>query len=262
MHRSLTALFFLTALFSVAAELPPRPTPSIRQVEGSPLAYTPDGAGNTVIDFSHAGYAGGGEAIPFVSAKFTVAPSSLSAPNDRARIQAALDAVATLPVGPDGFRGAVLLAPGRYTIDGTLRLNASGVVLRGSGQGANENDPTATVLVSTRPRFRISCLLLGRRTRRTRPHRRSRDLHRRLARLSNRRTSLSHYADRRWKKRHPHSVRQWHRRRQTAVGRLVDAPSLAFTPESRRAFHVTALSQPPLRRVANRAPSRVLGTRP
>lgn len=144
MHRSLTAVFFLTALFSVAAELPPRPTPSIRQVEGSPLAYTPDGAGNTVIDFSHAGYAGGGEPIPFVSAKFTVAPSSLSAPNDRARIQAALDAVATLPVGPDGFRGAVLLAPGRYTIDGTLRLNASGVVLRGSGQGVNENDPTAT----------------------------------------------------------------------------------------------------------------------
>ena len=155
MHRSLTAVFFLTALFSVAAELPPRPTPSIRQVEGSPLAYTPDGAGNTVIDFSHAGYAGGGEAIPFVSAKFTVAPSSLSAPNDRARIQAALDAVATLPVGPDGFRGAVLLAPGRYTIDGTLRLNASGVVLRGSRQGANENDPTATVLVSTPPVPRI-----------------------------------------------------------------------------------------------------------
>ena len=162
MHRSLTAVFFLTALFSVAAELPPRPTPSIRQVEGSPLAYTPDGAGNTVIDFSHAGYAGGGEAIPFVSAKFTVAPSSLSAPNDRARIQAALDAVATLPVGPDGFRGAVLLAPGRYTIDGTLRLNASGVVLRGSGQGANENDPTATVLVSTRPTRRTLIEIGGR----------------------------------------------------------------------------------------------------
>ncbi len=33
----------------------------------------------------------------------------------------------------DGFRGAVLLRPGRYRVGGRLEMRASGVVLRGSG---------------------------------------------------------------------------------------------------------------------------------
>ena len=159
----LTALLCALVSPALAQE---RPTPSIRAGDANALVYSPDASGNRVIDFSHAGYGGGGEPIPFVPAKFTVAPSAPASPttppNDRARIQAALDAVASMPVGPDGFRGAVLLAPGRYVIDGTLRLNASGVVLRGSGQGEYENDPTATVLVSARPTRRTLIEISGR----------------------------------------------------------------------------------------------------
>ncbi|HEX2852728.1 MAG TPA: DUF6298 domain-containing protein [Opitutaceae bacterium] len=137
-HR---ALFFLSYLALLAVALAQqRPAISIRQDADGKLAYTADTAGNNVIDFSAAGYAGGGEAIPLVPAKITVAPTGR---RDRERIQAALDLVAALPAGADGFRGAVLLAPGRFTIEGTLRLNASGVVLRGSGQ-----DETGTVLVA------------------------------------------------------------------------------------------------------------------
>jgi len=105
------------------------------------LVYTADARGNRVIDFSTAGYAGGGEEIPFVPARISVTPDGR---NDRARIQAALDRVAAMPRDEHGFRGAVLLRPGRWLIDGNLRLNASGVVLRGSGDGED-----GTVLVAT-----------------------------------------------------------------------------------------------------------------
>ncbi len=124
------------ALFAAEAPISVKPAAT-----GGRLVYTADAAGNTVVDFSHAGYGGGGVAIPLVPAKIVVEPA---ATRNRERIQAALDAVAALPAGPDGFRGAVLLKPGRYAIEGGLRIGASGVVLRGSGDGEN-----GTVLVAT-----------------------------------------------------------------------------------------------------------------
>ena len=48
-------------------------------------------------------------------------------------IQQALNYVASLPMEPDGFRGAVQLAPGNYELKGKLLMRADGVVLRGSG---------------------------------------------------------------------------------------------------------------------------------
>jgi hypothetical protein len=53
--------------------------------------------------------------------------------DDTARIQAALDRVAAMRVEGQGLRGAVLLEPGRFRVEGRLRLRASGVVLRGGG---------------------------------------------------------------------------------------------------------------------------------
>lgn len=135
-HFVLSAVFLL----AVAALAQERPTISVRQGADGKLVYATDAAGNRVVDFSTAGYGGGGEAIPFVPPKITVAASGR---RDRERIQAALDLVASMPRGADGFRGAVLLAPGRFTLEGTLQLNASGVVLRGSGQ-----DEKGTVLVA------------------------------------------------------------------------------------------------------------------
>ena len=60
-----------------AAEAPVRPAISIRQGDDGKLAYSADAAGNKVIDFSAAGYGGGGEAIPLVPAKIVVAPGGL-----------------------------------------------------------------------------------------------------------------------------------------------------------------------------------------
>lgn len=83
-----------------------------------------------VIDFSSAGYGGGGIPLPTAPAKFAVSPSG---GDDTPRIQAALDAVAQLNVDEHGLRGAVLLRPGTYHVAGQLRIDASGVVLRGQG---------------------------------------------------------------------------------------------------------------------------------
>ncbi len=96
------------------------------------LLYTADEQGNRIPDFSYAGYAGGENVIPFVKAKILVPVKDGDA---TARIQRAIDYVAQLPVGKDGFRGAVLLEAGTYQIMGSLTLHSDGVVLRGAGFG-------------------------------------------------------------------------------------------------------------------------------
>ncbi len=104
------------------------------------LAYKPlDPNGDVIMDFSSAGYMGGGVAIPTVPVRTTVSPSGK---DDTSAIQAAIEAVSALPLQA-GVRGAVLLAPGKFTLASPLRMAASGVVLRGSGPGASGTVVTA-----------------------------------------------------------------------------------------------------------------------
>ncbi len=86
---------------------------------------------NILPDWSQCGYMGGGVKIPDVPVKMTVEPT---ARNHQARIQYAINYVSSLPLDGNGFRGAVLLKKGTYRIEGTIFINASGVVLRGEGQ--------------------------------------------------------------------------------------------------------------------------------
>lgn len=101
-----------------------------------------DDAVHRLPDFSYAGYRGGGVALP--DAPTVVTLDAPSGRDDRARIQAALDEVAARPRGADGLRGAVLLRRGEWRVDGTLYLRASGVILRGEGQGARRTRILAT----------------------------------------------------------------------------------------------------------------------
>jgi hypothetical protein len=93
------------------------------------LAYQTLKTGDRIIDFSYAGYMGGGVALPVVPVRKTVAPSGN---DDTASIQAAIDEVSNLPL-VQGLRGAVMLLPGRFHCKGMLTVRANGVVLRGSG---------------------------------------------------------------------------------------------------------------------------------
>lgn len=109
------------------------------------LTYIADANGNQVPDFSSAGYHGGGVPLPTgVPVVRTLAPTT---GDQTARIQAALDEVAALPVQANGYRGTVQLGAGTWDVLGTIQLNVGGVVLAGVGNG---DDPaTNTILRRT-----------------------------------------------------------------------------------------------------------------
>jgi len=116
------------------------------------LAYATLPTGERLLDFSSAGYMGGGVAIPSAAVARTVQPSGTN--DDTPAIQAAIDAVSKLPAGGAGPRGAVLLGPGTFRLQGTLTIAASGVVLRGSGSGSGgtvlevEGSPRTVLVVA------------------------------------------------------------------------------------------------------------------
>lgn len=102
---------------------------SLRMQSDGRLQYKPDDRGNIIPDFSRVGYHHGDRAIPTVEVVAEVLPSD----DDQRNIQAAIDLVSKRVSNAQGFRGAVLLGPGTYRIPGTLRIDSSGVILRGSG---------------------------------------------------------------------------------------------------------------------------------
>lgn len=124
-HRPARILVFVVIALAALTGLPFLP----RAPAASAARAFEDDA--VLIDFSHAGYGGGGVRVPFVPATLRVRPSG---GDDTALIQAALDRVASLPLDGQSLRGAVLLEPGRFRVRGQLRMRASGVVLRGRGR--------------------------------------------------------------------------------------------------------------------------------
>jgi hypothetical protein len=128
------ALFALLASCSLfCASAPAAPSQWVYFDNTGKLAYQTWGNGNRIMDFSSAGYMGGGVAIPNVGAKITLNPLSNGADNTQA-IQNAINSVAAMPL-VNGIRGAVVLNPGTYNIANTISLNASGVIVRGAGAG-------------------------------------------------------------------------------------------------------------------------------
>ena len=105
------------------------------------LVYVPDEQGNTIPDFSHAGYAGGGTPLPSAPIRETVWPV---VGDNTSNLQAAIDRVSALPLDQTGFRGAVLIKMGYYKMANPITIQASGVVLRGEGMG-----DTGTILIGT-----------------------------------------------------------------------------------------------------------------
>ena len=147
------ALAFCALNLSAAAADPkPGTTPGktilVTPAAGGTLAYAPYSArGDTIPDFSNCGYKGGSVDIPVAPVRETLDASADSKADDTARIQAALDRVGALALRANGLRGAVLLKRGVYRCADTLRIKASGVVLRGEGE-----DEKGTVLLATAPK--------------------------------------------------------------------------------------------------------------
>jgi len=128
---ALVALVFCGTQGTPAADAPAT-SEWVHPGKGGKLIYQTTPAGDRIMDFSFAGYGGGGVALPNVRAVKTIQPSG---GDDTPQIQAAIDELAKLPL-KNNFRGAVLLAPGNFICSNTIYLSAGGIVLRGSGSGA------------------------------------------------------------------------------------------------------------------------------
>src|SRR5260370_14116237 len=105
------------------------------------LHYKTDANGNRILDYSYAGYEGGGVKLPVVPVAQTISPVS---GDNTSHIQAAINAVSALTPDANGFGGAVMLQPGTYTVSGTISITAGGVVLRGSGSGTGGSNLNMT----------------------------------------------------------------------------------------------------------------------
>ena len=103
------------------------------------LEYKADERGNRVPDFSYCGYMASEIAIPDVPVKVIVTAMEGDATE---QIQAAINFVSSLPLDKNGFRGTILLEKGIFRVDGSITINASGIVLRGNGCSI-----TGTILV-------------------------------------------------------------------------------------------------------------------
>ncbi|MGF7139448.1 hypothetical protein [Roseimarinus sediminis] len=123
--------------------------------KGGKLCYTADELGNVIPDFSHVGYRFGDENIPDVPVVLEVSPLD---GDDGASIQAAIEAMYNIEPDASGFRGAVLLKKGEYQIEGQLKIEKSGIVLRGEGKHEN-----GTILWATGTNQR-SLLVVGNNT--------------------------------------------------------------------------------------------------
>lgn len=139
----------------------PRPKPAtdgtsalVFEDEQGRLQYTPHGYGDVIPDFSWAGYRNNSVPIPDVPVRVTLDPSP-DDEDDSVRIQEAINRVSAMPMQADGFRGTVLLRRGHYNLDNDIRIETSGVVLRGEGQFED-----GTVL-KLRPARRMAAIRVG-----------------------------------------------------------------------------------------------------
>jgi hypothetical protein len=142
----LTIAVLCMGLFSIALSTEPErfyveeELPWITVGDQGELIYRADDKGNTIPDFSRAGYRGGGVALPDVPTVMELEP--LPEGDDRKRIQDALDKVGVAPADEHGRRGALLLKRGLYRVSANLSV-PSGVVLRGEG-----SDESGTLLLA------------------------------------------------------------------------------------------------------------------
>lgn len=112
-----------------------RPYPAFRCDVSGGLVYLPDYRGNCLMDYSHAGYGGGGVKLPDAPVRIALEPSADNLQDDTKRIQRAVDMLGRYPADQEGIRGAILLKAGTYRISEPIRIDCGGIVIRGEGDG-------------------------------------------------------------------------------------------------------------------------------
>lgn len=99
------------------------------------LTYIPETNGNTIPDFSAVGYRRSDADLPNIPVVKTISASTSG--SSRKIIQDAIDEVSAMPLQPNGFRGAILCKKGTYYIEDSIKVLASGIVIRGEGENTS-----------------------------------------------------------------------------------------------------------------------------
>lgn len=108
--------------------------------ENNRLVYERDSLGNAIPDFSYVGYKNRNDTIPFIPVVKTISP--IEGDNTNHINNAIFDMALNYPIQANGFRGALLLEKGLYEVYGTIKVNTSGIVFRGEGEGENPDSNT------------------------------------------------------------------------------------------------------------------------
>lgn len=128
----LLSFCFLSGYFSIAQSLV-----QLDQNKLTYIAYANKGqtnAVNVIPDFSACGYKKGGVVLPSVETVMTLKPKTGDC---REMIQQAINELSARSPDKNGFRGGLLLKKGVYHVDGLLKIEAGGIIVRGEGSGIN-----------------------------------------------------------------------------------------------------------------------------
>ena len=128
-------LLFIVFIFSFKPSSPFWESKFVKLNKDGSLKYLPDEKGNIIPDFSRVGYYAGDKNIPDVAAVKTIEPAANG--TSEAIIQSAIDELSKKSLDKNGFRGAILMKKGTYKISEEIKLEASGIVLRGEGDNSN-----------------------------------------------------------------------------------------------------------------------------
>ncbi len=123
-------LIFCTAFLWMAPLIQSQTTSLVSIDAAGKLTYKADSKGTIIPDFSGVGYQNSEKPIPMVPVVKTV---TAVAGDNVANVQSAINEVASMPL-VNGFRGAILFKAGTYEMSTTIKVTASGIVLRGEGQ--------------------------------------------------------------------------------------------------------------------------------
>lgn len=113
----------------------------VQEKKNGLLIYVPDKDGNTIPDFSRVGYHHGNKSIPTYPVLKIITPAE---GDNWENIQRAIDEISRNKQDINGHRGTILLKRGEYRVAQTIRISASGIILKGEGDNVNETRIIAT----------------------------------------------------------------------------------------------------------------------
>jgi len=138
MHRIFQGAIFILSVVAIISFQPHVAiweSKFIKLNKDGSLKYIPDEKGNIIPDFSRVGYYAGDKTIPDVPVVKTI--ESAAEGTSETIIQSAIDEISKRTPDKNGFRGTILLKKGMYKIPEEIKIEASGIVLRGEGDNIN-----------------------------------------------------------------------------------------------------------------------------